>query len=186
MPSVTEVITELHAALDSSSNERQLLDFIDQHLFPLRVRYREHRDEFTDDVILFLKSLVSVQGTLREFIEATEDEEWVRTRDDAEELATRFGELRDRLSPHFVAKRADKEIREMIAKAQSLPFAAVASGEADFLRRAARLQSKAQPCPKCGSKMVLRESQHGYFWGCNRFPACFGKRWLSAEESECL
>jgi len=47
MPSVSEVIIVFHAALASNSNECQLLDFIDQHLFSLRARYREHREEFT-------------------------------------------------------------------------------------------------------------------------------------------
>jgi len=186
MSSVAEVIADLRVALDSNPNERQLLYFIDQHLLSLRARYREHRNEFTDEIIQFLKSLTPVQAALLQLIEAIEDEEWVRTRDDAEELAARFNELREQLSTHLVAKRADKEIREMIAKAQSLPFAAIVAGEADFQRRTARLQSGVQPCQKCGSKMVLRESQHGYFWGCSTFPTCFGKRWLTTEESESL
>jgi restriction system protein len=34
-----------------------------------------------------------------------------------------------------------------------------------------------QPCPKCGSKMVIRETKKGenkgkQFWGCSTFPKC--------------
>ena len=34
-----------------------------------------------------------------------------------------------------------------------------------------------KPCPKCGSKMILRESKRGVnvgnqFWGCSSFPKC--------------
>jgi very-short-patch-repair endonuclease len=31
-------------------------------------------------------------------------------------------------------------------------------------------------CPKCGSRMVLRNGRHGPFWGCPRFPYCRGTR----------
>jgi len=30
------------------------------------------------------------------------------------------------------------------------------------------------PCPKCGSKMVLRRSRTGRFWGCEKYPECDG------------
>ena len=28
------------------------------------------------------------------------------------------------------------------------------------------------PCPKCGSPLVLRQSSHGEFLGCSDFPSC--------------
>lgn len=36
-------------------------------------------------------------------------------------------------------------------------------------------------CPRCGSKMLLRETRRGMyvsqsFWGCSRYPACRGTR----------
>ncbi|MDP2728869.1 MAG: AAA domain-containing protein [Dehalococcoidales bacterium] len=31
-------------------------------------------------------------------------------------------------------------------------------------------------CPKCGSRMVLRNGRYGQFWGCSRFPYCRGTR----------
>jgi len=186
MPSVSDLLADLHRALETSANERQLLVFISECLSSLRALYREHRAEFSDEAVVFLKSLVSVQDSLREFIEAVEEKDWVRTRDDTQELAARFGELKERLSPHFVAKRAEKEFREVVEKGQSLPFAAVVAGEAQVRQQCSQLESTVQPCQKCGSKMVLRESQHGYFWGCSTFPKCFSRRWLSAEESKCL
>lgn len=30
------------------------------------------------------------------------------------------------------------------------------------------------PCGDCGAPMRLRDSQHGLFWGCTRYPACDG------------
>ena len=39
----------------------------------------------------------------------------------------------------------------------------------------------APDCPRCGAEMVIREAKKGSkvgsrFWGCPRFPACWGKR----------
>jgi len=34
----------------------------------------------------------------------------------------------------------------------------------------------APSCPRCGSAMVRRHSEHGRFWGCSRFPGCRGTR----------
>jgi len=31
-------------------------------------------------------------------------------------------------------------------------------------------------CPKCGSKMVLKNSKTGTFYGCSKFPKCKGSR----------
>ncbi len=31
-------------------------------------------------------------------------------------------------------------------------------------------------CPKCGSRMTLRNGRYGRFWGCSRFPYCRGTR----------
>ena len=186
MPLISSVITELRSALETNANEVKLLTFIDERLSRLRVCYRQRRDEFTEETVSFLKSLAPIQEALRELAEAVEETDWVRTRDDAQELAARFMELKDRLNPHLVAKRAEKEIRELVERAKSLPFATVVAGEAEFRRRRAQVESAARPCRQCGTKMVLRESQNGYFWGCNAFPRCFGKRWLSNEEAKRL
>src|SRR5207245_2230123 len=40
---------------------------------------------------------------------------------------------------------------------------------------------EAPVCPKCGSKMVLKEARHGpragqSFWDCSRYPDCQGTR----------
>lgn len=186
MRSVSEVITDIRSALDAQTNERALLELIDNGLCELRSGYRQSRSEFSEEAILFLKSLSAIQDALREFIEAIEEKNWVHTRDDAHEMATRFHEFNVRLSPHIVSKRAEKEMRELVAKSMMLPFAAIIEGNSDFSRRKNALEKIAKPCRKCGSRMVLRESQYGLFWGCSTFPKCFSRRWLSAEDTEHL
>lgn len=41
-------------------------------------------------------------------------------------------------------------------------------------QRPARSQEVQLDCPECGSQMVFRSSRFGYFYGCNRYPACSG------------
>jgi hypothetical protein len=186
MTYVSKLIADIHIALEENANERQLLNFIEESLCLLRTIYRESRAEFTDEAILFLKLLTSIQDSLRELIETIEEKDWIRTRDDAQELAARFAELKERLTPHLVSKRAEKELREVVAGAEFLPVAAVVASETNFRDLRSQLESRVQPCQKCGSKMLIREGQHGFFWGCSAFPKCFSRRSMSAEESKCL
>lgn len=186
MSTAPDLIAEIHSALDSNTREFELLALIENRLTVLRQRYKTHRNEFSSEGIEFLRSLSPLQEALREFGETIDEKDWVRTRDDAQEIASRFSDLAELLSPYLVSKRAEMEIRDVLAKAKTLPFAAVSAGEAEFKRRFFALESTAKPCLKCGAKMVLRESQYGYFWGCSTFPRCFSRKWLTKEESEQL
>ncbi len=172
--------------LAASTKEHELLEVIENKLRVLREVYRDRKADFNAETVAFLKGVAALEEVLREFIESLKDKAWVRTRDDAEELATRFHSLAERLSPHLVAKRAEKEVRELVEKSKSLPFAAVAAGDAEYRRQVSRLEQKAGICHKCKSKMVLRESQHGLFWGCSTFPKCFARRWLTKAENAVL
>lgn len=186
MTSVTEITAALQTILASSPNEHDVLQALEKKLQLLRGLYRAHRSEFTAEIIGFLKGLAPVEQALREFIDGLQDKEWVRTRDDAEDLASRFHDIADSLGNHFVRKRVEKEIRELVEKAKSLPLVSAIEADAEQRQRIARLEEKAPNCQKCNCKMVLRESQHGYFWGCSTFPKCFGKRWLSKNEAALL
>lgn len=186
MTSVTQIAADLQAILASCPNEHEVLQALEEKLQNLRGLYRSHRSEFTAEIIGFLKALAPVEQALREFIDGLQDKGWVHTRDDAEDLASRFHDVADRLSNHFVRKRVEKEIRELVEKAKSLPLASAVEADAERRRRVARLEEEAPNCRRCNCKMVLRESQHGYFWGCSTFPECFAKRWLSKKEAALL
>lgn len=170
----------------TNANEGEVLEIVEAKLGALRRAYRERRSEFSAEVIAFLKGVAALEGTLREFLETLDEKASVRTRDDAVDLSTRFQDFADRLRPHLVAKRAEKEARELVEKSKSLPFAAVVSAEADFRRRVAKLEQNPRVCHRCKNKMTLRESQHGLFWGCSAFPACFGRSWLNKTEMRAL
>ena len=181
--SVDQSVSELKSALEKTFDEDALLEFVGKKLASLREIYRSQKDQFTPDAIDFLKKVARIEKALHEFIEALAEKSWIRTRDDAHELATRFQEVSERLAPHVVAQRAAKEVREMVERSKSLPAAAVVEKDADYLRRIVRVEAQSRVCRKCGSKMVLRGSQYGLFWGCSTFPTCFGRTWLTKEES---
>lgn len=42
--------------------------------------------------------------------------------------------------------------------------------------KSAAIISEDKTCPKCGSKMVLRNGRYGIFYGCSRYPYCKGIR----------
>lgn len=45
-------------------------------------------------------------------------------------------------------------------------------------------QETDEVCPKCGSKMVIRESRHGKFLGCSAYPKCKTTKPLDGEERQ--
>ena len=186
MPSVERLCAEIRGALSSSANEHELSELIEQNLSKLRVIYRNNRSQFSEATIIFLSGARAVSEDLREFIDTIQDKDWVRTRDDAQELASRFAELAERLKAHLVSKRCVKEARELSQRTRSLRAASEIEGNAERHRTIAHLELRAPTCPKCKTKMTVRESASGLFWGCRRFPGCFGKLRLSTEDAESL
>lgn len=59
-----------------------------------------------------------------------------------------------------------------ICSAEELARRAQAAVPASTL--ASILSDRVHHCPKCDSSMVLRQSNHGQFWSCTRFPRCSG------------
>ncbi len=186
MSGVNEVVAELRALLKSCPKEQELLESIEDALQRLRAVYRCRKDDFTPEVLTFLKGMSPVADALREFVDVLQGMEDVRTCDDAEELAAQLHQVAEQLGDYTVRKRVEKEIRELVEQAKVLPSAETVRSDAELRRKILLLERQAQPCRRCNSSMVLRESQHGYFWGCAQFPQCFGKRWFTKEEGALL
>jgi very-short-patch-repair endonuclease len=47
-------------------------------------------------------------------------------------------------------------------------------------KEAASVQFGPAPCPRCGSKMILRKGRYGKFYGCSRFPYCRATRQVTS------
>ena len=67
-------------------------------------------------------------------------------------------------------KQIEGTIRETISTAEPISIAGTGEGKA---KKTAQKAGKGDvKCPKCGSKMVLRNGKNGAFWGCANYPDC--------------
>lgn len=171
---------------NTQARESELIDLIEETLPRLRMMYLNNKEEFSDETITFLQTAGGIPDALRDLMDAVDDKSWVQTYDDAAELIVRLEEIRARLVPFPVAKRAEKEIRELLAQLTSLPSIGTVRREREHTRRVVQLEAKASLCPKCNTKMTLRGSHAGLFWGCGDFPRCFYRQWLTKQESKAL
>jgi len=55
-------------------------------------------------------------------------------------------------------------------------------GKSEVDKRIKVLEQHAPQCAKCSNKLIIRQGNGTYFWGCPDFPDCWGKRWLTKEE----
>ena len=55
-------------------------------------------------------------------------------------------------------------------------------GRSELDKRIKVLEQHAPQCTKCSNKLIVRQGNGTYFWGCPDFPDCWGKRWLTKEE----
>ena len=66
----------------------------------------------------------------------------------------------------------------LLAKIQALP----AEAQAELLKIATAGDWTTPTCASCGTKMLLRQSQRGPFWGCRAYPRCKNRMQLSREQ----
>jgi len=89
----------------------------------------------------------------------------------SENLKDLYKEVKD-LIGYFEEKNKSVKIehvgRENNVKADELSQLAL---EDHFLAKKLKGDDK-KTCPECGEEMVLREGEHGKFWGCSEYPEC--------------
>ena len=181
-----DTVARLKQAIATMADEVKLQDLIFCWLQELRTQYRRSSDRFSPDLIAELQRAARLAETIHEFRDAVDDASDVRTRDEAMDVARQLENLRVRLWPPVLAKRLDKELRELAERAASLPEAHTLKRGAAQRQIAMELQSAAPPCTRCGMRVVLRETADGAFWGCSAFPRCFSTRPLRRDEWKSL
>jgi len=76
----------------------------------------------------------------------------------------------------------DKGLREWVVEGEVPPELE------SFVQKATRMRDyvaeRVPQCSVCGSRMILRPSARGEFWGCTAFPRCRGRRSVEAENYE--
>lgn len=181
-----DTVARLKQGIAAMADEVKLQDLILSSLQELRARYRQSSDRFSPDLIAELQRAARLAEAIHEFRDAVDDASNARTRDEAMDAASQLESLRARLWPTVLARRLDKELRELAERAASLPEALTLKRGAVQRRIVVELESAAAPCAKCGKRVVLRETADGAFWGCSAFPGCFSSRPLKRDERKSL
>ncbi|MDP3000637.1 MAG: hypothetical protein Q8N47_24350 [Bryobacterales bacterium] len=178
---VRKIIDELKVSVEHNTEEEELLHVITARLTALRQSFLSHRSLFTPSDIEFLKSLPAISDPLRLFIELKEELIDVDTLEDYTAMMGRLVEIKGRLPSCAVRKRVMKEIRELNER---LPTIRAQDDAMRQVRVNARIVDLEQNPPHCrrNHAMVIREGQHGYFWGCSRYPFCGEVAQLTAEK----
>lgn len=148
----------------------------------LRSDWKSKQEEFTADDVVTLKDIGGILDAISEFIEEQEGFEYISSKEEVDEVIGRLYYITEKVDGLNVSSRVHKEIRELLERKSTLPSRASSQREFELKRAVANLDANAPACKKCGSTMVLRESNSDYFWGCSTFPKCWGKKWLTNEE----
>ena len=186
MTSILSKIVELENLLESEVNEEILIENGESLLSELRESWKEDQNAFSPDAIARLQSIGDILEVVHNFRDLLEELEFIYTSDDAFDFADELWLLCEDLKRLPVEGRIRKEIRELNEKCAQLPSSKETKSSAELNNAFATLNSKAPSCLKCDSNMVLREGNGNYFWGCERFPECWGKRSLKKDELDII
>ncbi len=186
MADIADEIGRLQSLVGEELDERRIVEEGRAILESLREAWRVRRQDFSDGDVETLRGLRGIVDALAAFIEEQEEFDYLATRDDVDEVVGRLHAVMGQVGELPVAGRVRKEIRELLEKRASLPSRALDRHAAELRRAVSALNGEAPACARCGSRMVLREGPYGFFWGCTRFPECWGKERLRPQERERL
>lgn len=169
--------------------ESELAVRIASEIEVLRVAYRKNPAQFSAEAVEELQVINSYVQTASDFALELEDMNRIVDKNDADDLLERFEKLAlqvDEQSRLFL--RIKKEIRELLERRQNLPSGAARQTSRKLAQARFTLEAKRKRCDhkSCDSMLTLREGNGSYFWGCKKFPECWGRRSLTKEERKLI
>jgi hypothetical protein len=186
MNQIQSKIRNLENLLASEVNEERLLEAGEAGLVELRAAWLKEKGIFSNDDIARLQAIRDILETVEGFVEAQEIIPRVHSEEEFTELVDELFSFCDDVMGLPVEGRIRKEIRELNERYPRLTSSEELKKGDELTRAVALLNSRAPTCGKCYSNMVIREGRGKYFWGCERFPDCWGRRWLKTEELDLL
>lgn len=179
---VPNQIKQLSSLVSDELNEKILAESGERLLQELRKAWKTQRAEFTNEDVATLKKLADQISAVKNFIEEQDEFRYISTIEESDEIIDRLYSIIEILKDLKIAGRIRKEIREMIERQSNLPPQAESVRSAAIKGAVTRLLSNSPQCPKCGGQMQLRGKNEDFFWGCSKFPNCWGKKQLSKTE----
>lgn len=186
MTDVAALVAEIDSLVGESGSASELAVEISRRLEQLRKLYVADKSAFSAEQVRRLQCAASIPALVADFLELQEESHYITHREDVEELVGRFSIIEESLPECMLGKRVAKERRELLERYESLPARWRSQQEKEQRERESRIQRFAPNCPTCATRLVLRESMYGLFWGCRSFPSCFGKKRLDAEQAKAL
>ena len=170
-------------------DETELAGRIADELEELRTAYRKDPSQFSDEAVTQLRIVNSYIQTARDFEMCLEDADFIVDRNDVDDLSVRLvglAGLIDEKSQLFL--RIQKEVRELAERSRSLPSGTERQQSRNLAQARFTLEAKKKRCNHkgCDSTLTLREGSGSYFWGCKKFPECWGRRPLTKEERKLI
>lgn len=138
----------------------------------LRKLYISNKEIFTEDDVKRINLSKENLKIAEEYLEIKDEIEFCKSKEALNDLIFSISDFMDRVSSEIHIARIKKDIRELNEKMRSLP-------EINPQKSSSLTVSHFNPvenCPKCNSKMILRLGPFSHFWGCSKFPDCWGKR----------
>ena len=186
MTDVAALVTEIESLVRGSVSASELTAEVSLRLKQLRELYVADKSAFSAEQVRRLQFAASIPALVADFLELLEESHYITHREDVEELVGRFLIIEEGLTECLFSQRAAKEGRELLERYESLPARWRSQQENVQRERESRIERLAPNCPICATRLVLRESMYGLFWGCRSFPSCFGKKGLDAEQAMAL
>ena len=175
---LVQVLSEVYA-------EEELHKTLSTQLDVLRDIYRHNRAAFSQEHIAFLKTVGQMDKAVMTFIELKEELEDVYDIEDYTRLMAILEDIQNALRGSAVAKRVEKETRELREK---LPDLAQQNIVVEGMKISAKIRQLERNAPNCKRRhrMIIRQGESEYFWGCSEFPHCFLTERLTRKEEEFL
>ena len=167
---IKETINILTELVHKEINEENLISKGEELINSLRNCWKSQNKEFTEADIKLLKKISTQLAAIQEFTEILDDFPNLTDKEDVDETIGTLYSVVEKVEGLAVAARVHKEIRELIEKKTSLPFRESREKNEELRRAINSLDYNAPTCKKCGERMVIREGDGVYFWGCSMFP----------------
>ena len=186
MNEIKNDIKDIDELLNDEVDENKLLEKSKKKINKLREKYKEDKSNFDNKDLENLKENAKKIKAIKDFKEELEEFEYLEFQEEVDEVIGRLYPIISTIEGLSVTQRIEKEIRVLQSRRDKLPREGVQRLESEKLKGINQLSANAHKCKKCGSRMVLREGNNTFFWGCSTFPGCWGQHWLTKEEKNIL
>ncbi len=178
-------IQKLAQALQVVDSEAELILIIKKSLEFLRGLWIKNRNSFNEEHLIFLKCVAEIERIILTFLDLKHYINKIDNIDDYNATINELTIIYNKLQKFPIRKCIGKEIRSLRESFNELIESRQKRNITNIKMKIVQLEQKPPSC-RNGHKMIIREGDNGYFWGCHNFPKCFFTKELSKKEKDFL